>query len=203
MASSFTLATLKTALKNHVEDQGSDFSDNLDVLIQLGEDRVLKDLPLTIFDDRGNVTVTAGTQTATKPTGAIVTRELYYVSAAVRYFLRKRTQEFCNAYAPNTTQAAPKYFADDYSPTEYLISPNPNLTVTAEALFTKRPVSLVTDTTGTWLSNNVGDVLLHACLISVEKYNLADERIALWVAEYGKLLAAARVTLRDLLPGER
>jgi hypothetical protein len=133
----------------------------------------------------------------------LVTRELYYVSASVRNFLRKRTQEFCNAYAPNTTQAAPKYFADDYSETAYLISPNPNLTVTAEALFTKRPASLVTAPTGTWLSNNVGDVLLHACLISVEKYNLADERIALWVAEYGKLLAAARVTLRDLLPGER
>jgi len=202
MASSFTLATLKAALQDHVVDEGTPLSDNLSMLIQLGEDRVLKDLPLTIFDDRGNVTVTAGTQTATKPTGAIVTRELYYVSAAVRYFLRKRTQEFCNAYAPNTTQAAPKYFADDYSTTTYLISPNPNLSVTAEALFTKRPASLVADTTGTWLSNNVGDVLLHACLISVEKYNLADERVPLWKTEYAALLASARATLKDLLPGE-
>jgi hypothetical protein len=203
MASSFTLATLKAALQDHVEDTGTPLSDNLDMLIQLGEDRVLRDLPLTIFDDRDDVSITQGNQVATKPTGALVTRELYYVSASVRYFLRKRTQAFCNAYAPTTTEAAPKYFADDYSETTYLIAPEPNLSVTAEALFTKRPTSLVTDTTGTWLSENVGDLLLHACLISIEKYNLADERIALWVAEYGKLLAAARVTLRDLLPGER
>lgn len=202
MASSFTLATLKTAIQNHVSDTGTPLSDNLDTLIKLGEDRVLRDLPLAVFDARGDVTITAGTQTATKPTGAIVTRELYYVSASTRFFLRKRTQEFCNAYAPTTTQAPPKYFADDYSETTYLIAPSPNLTVTAEALFTKRPNSLVVDTSGTWLSQKVGDVLLHACLISVDKFGVADERIPMWNGEYAKLLASARLDLKHLLRGD-
>jgi len=202
MSSSFTLATLKASIQAHVEDVGTKLAASLSELIQLGEDRVLRDLPLMIFDGRDVVNITQGAQTATKPTGAIVTMELYYVSAGVTYFLKKRTESFCKAYAPNTTEAAPKYFADDYAETTYFIAPNPNLTVVGEALFTKRPTSIVTDTGGTWLSKNIGDVLLHACLISTAKFNIADERLEMWRSEYKNLLASAKMTLKDLL-GER
>lgn len=198
MATSFTLATLKTAIKNHVEDQGTDFNDNIETLIKLGEDMVLKDLPLTIFDGRANVSIAAGTQATNKPTGCIVAHEISYISTTT-FILYPRRYSFLRAAVPNTTQAAPRWFADDYSESQFWIAPSPNLTVTGEALMTKRPDSLVTDTTGTWLSENVGDVLLDACLIRADLFNVADERIATWRVEYEKKLATARLAFAHLL----
>lgn len=199
MATSFTLATLKTQIQNHCEDQGSEFAEQLDTIIQLGEDRILKDLPLSIFDARESVTITAGTQTATKPTNTISVRELYYVNGGTRAILLPRTYSFCLDYAPGTTQATPKYFAEDYSDTQIYLAPNPNVSVTAEALIVKRPTSLVTDTSGTFISKNLGDLLMASCMIAAERYTLAIEQIPMWQEDYRALLASAADDLRHLL----
>lgn len=197
MASSWTYTTLKQAIKDHCEDQSTDFAAQLDMLIGLGEDMILKDLPLAIFDARANVTIAAGLQTASKPAGAIATLDLYYTNASVRTVLKPRTYSYCIEFAPNTTQATPKYFADDYSETQYWLAPNPNVSVTAEALHTKRPASIVTATT-TYIGTNVGDLLLDACMIVAERLALADEK-AKWEADYARDLKAARIDLRHLL----
>jgi hypothetical protein len=199
LATSFTLATLKTQIQNHAEDQGSEFASELDTLIQLGEDAIVRDLPLSTFDSRAAVSIVAGTQTATKPTDTITVRELYYTSAGARVILMPRSYSFCLDYAPTTTQAAPKYFADEYSETEVYIAPNPNVTVTAEAYITKRPTSLVTNTSGTFISKNLGDLLLAACMISAERYIIALEQLTDWKAAYQTALLSAAVDLRHLI----
>ena len=198
MATAFTLATLKTAIKNHVEDQGTDFDSNVETIIKLGEDMILKDLPLSIFDVRGNVTITAGTQTATKPTDALSIYELYYVSGSTRVILLPRSYSFCIDYARTTTQATPKYFAEDYSETAMWLAPNPNVTVTAEALYAKRPASLVT-TSPSFFSTNLGDLLLAACLVAAERFNLGWAESKDWLGEYGRLLQSATYEMRNLL----
>jgi hypothetical protein len=199
MASSFTLETLKTAIQGHIEDDGNDFASNLDMLIQIGEDRILRELPLSIFDARGNVSITAGTQTATKPAGAISILELYYTNSGARTVLSPRTYSYCLDYSPGTTQGAPKFFAEDYSETEVWLAPSPNLSVTAEALYTARPESLVTEINGTFLSRNVGDLLLASCMIATERFNIAAEELATWRADYLDLLVSARLDLAHLL----
>lgn len=199
MATSFTLATLKSAIQGFAEDSGADFAGQLDMLIQLAEDRVLKDLPLSVFDALGSVSIAAGTQTASKPSGAIAIQGLSYINAGTRTILEPRTYSFCLDYSPTTTQATPKYFAEDYSSSQIWIAPNPNVTVTAEAVMTKRPNSLVTDTTGTFISTNIGDLLLAACLISAEQFNIATEQAAMWQAQYAALLASAQNDFKHLL----
>lgn len=198
MATSWTLTTLKTAIKNHVEDQGTDFDTNINDLIKLGEDMLLKDLPLTIFDGRDNVSIAAAGQTPNKPTGCILTHEISYISSSVTYHLYPRRYSFLRAYCPNTTQAAPKFFADDYAEDKYWIAPVPNLTVTAEALMTKRPASITAGSTS-WLGSNVGDLFLKACLIKAELFGMADERVPVWRREYGALLATAQRDFAHLL----
>ena len=198
MSTSFTASSLETAIKNHVADQGSDFDDNVNTLIKLAEDMILKDLPLAIFDARGDVSITAGTQTATKPSGTITMRELYYTSSSVRYILLPRTYSFCLDYSTNTTQATPKYFAEDYSSTQIYISPSPNVTVTAEALITKRPDSIVDGST--FIGTNLGDLLFNACLITANRFGLATPEKQDAQADYDRALASAQITLRHLLP---
>lgn len=198
MATSWTLTTLKTALKNHVEDQGTEFSDNLNTIIQLAEDRTLKALPLTIFDGRGNVSIAAAGQTPNKPTGCILTHEISYISSSVTYHLYPRRYSFLRAYCPNTTQAAPKYFADDYAEDKYWIAPVPNLTVTAEALMTLRPASITAGSTS-WLGSNVGDLLFAACMMGAEQFTVAWDEAKAWEVIFARRLADAQRDFARLL----
>ena len=199
MSTSFTYATLKTAIKNHVEDQGTDFDGNVDTIIQLGEDQILRDLPLEIFDAKAqSVAITAGTQTATKPTGTVAMRSLYYTSGGTRYFLAPRSKTWMDAVCTDTTQRAPRWFDEGYSATQIYIAPNPNLSVTALADITKRPTSIVS-ASPTFLGTNVGDLLLASCLIKAQQFNLGWEEGANWNAVYKERLASARIDLRHLL----
>ena len=202
MSVAFTLATLKTLIQNHVEDDGTDFTDNLDKLIQIGEDWCLKVLQLEIFKATANITVTQGQRTITKPTGYLSADSLYLRTATVS-FLEPRTFEYCLDYAPaSASEGTPKYFAE-YSTTEIYIVPTPNAAAAAAGLASrhlKRPSSLVTDTSGTWLSNNVGDLLFNACMAAVDKFNVSDERVnTVWVPERDRLLVLAREDFKDLI----
>lgn len=200
MPTSWTYATLKQAVKDHVEDHGTAFDGVIDNLIKLGEDRIVKDLPLTIFDARDqDVTITAGTQTATKPTDAIATRELYYVDDnSTRVVLLPRSYSWIRAAYPDTTQRTPKYFAEDYSETQYFIGPNPNVSKTAKADVTKRPASIVSAST-TWIGTNAGDLLLASCMVAAERFNLGWAESKDWKADYDELVTAARIDFRHIL----
>lgn len=199
MASSFTYATLKAFIKEGVEDEGADFDANVDTIIKIGEDRVLKDMPLSLFDGRANVSLVAGNQTPNKPAGCIVAHEITYTSGGETVILYPRRYSYLRAVVRNSTQATPKYFADDYPDlTQFWLAPNPNVTLTAEALMCKRPDSIVT-ANATWLGTNVGDVLLASCMIAAERFNLGWDEMKNWGADYTRLLASARVEFAAFL----
>jgi len=200
MSTVFTYESLKTSIKNHAEDQGVNFANNIDTMIRIGEDRVIRELPLSVYQAKGNVTITQGTQATTKPTGALAIHNLYYLLAGERKFIEPRPYSYCLDYAPNTTQAPPKYFAEDYSATEMWLAPAPNLSVTAEAFYLKRPNSIITDINGTWISLNAGDLLLAACMIAGERYNIDMEKMTMWLTDYPLLLASAYTQFEHLLP---
>lgn len=204
MASSFSYSVLKTAIKNHVEDQGTNFDANVDTLIKLGEDRVVKDFDLEIFDTTGSITLTVDVATITKPgSGAavIAPRTLWYTNgSSKRVVLRQRTYEFIQDYWPTPSDTGePKYFCE-LTESTWGVAPTPNATRTGTARYVSRPTSVVSQTAGTWISLNFGDLLLRACLMSAEAYLKADERVALWKAEYADLLAVAQ---REVRAGRR
>ena len=201
MASNFSYSTLETALKDAVEDQGTDFDGKINELIQRAEDRLLMDLNFEIFDVWSSITFVNGTRTATLPTGFLDVRKLYYTASSSVVWLEERTQDYLLDYWPSTsnTTTTPKFWAP-YSETAILIAGTPGATpTTGTANGTKRPDSLVTDTSGTWLSENVGSLLLHACIIEAEKHNLSDERLTMLKAEYGDLLQKAQRQFAHLL----
>ena len=199
MASSFTLAQLKTEIKNFVEDQGTDFDSSIENLIKLAEDKVLTDLDLDIFDDTGSITLTKDTQTATMPTSFLKLRSLFFTSGGNRSFMEQRTYEYLIDYWPSTTSTGtPLYFAP-LTTTTIQVAPTPSANLTATARGIKRPNSVVTDTSGSWLSLNCGSLLLKACLVVSEQFNISDERIPGWKQEYAEDLAARRIEFRHLL----
>ena len=199
MASSYTLAALKTSLKDFAEDQGTDFSGSLDDLIKLAEDKVLIDMDLDIFDATGSMTLSIATQTSSVPTDFLKVRSMFYTSGTTRTFMEPRTYEYLVDYWPNTgTTGTPLYWAP-YTPTTVYVAPLPSVVLTATARGIKRPVSVVTDTAGSWLSLNCGSLLLKACLVVAGQFNIADERNVLWKTEYLEDLTARRIEFRHLL----
>lgn len=199
MSSSYTLAQLKTSIKDFVEDQGTDFDGSINDLIKLAEDKVLIDLDIDIFDETDSVTLTDAVQTATIPTGFLKIRSMFNTSGTTRTFLEQRTFEYLVDYWPSTTvKGTPLYWAP-YTTTTIYIAPTPSATTTATARGIKRPTSIITDTAGSWLSLNCGSLLLKACLVVSEQFNIADERIGGWKAEYAEDLEARRIEFRHLL----
>ena len=198
MALALTLATLKTAIQNHIENQGAAFSGNLNTLIQLGEDRVVKDFDLEIFDSEQDITLTINVATITKPSNTIAGRTLWYTNGSSdRVVLRQRTYEFIQDYWPTPADTGePKFFCE-LTTTTWGVAPTPAATRTGKARCIIRPTSIVTDTAGTWVSLNFGDLLLRACLMMSEAFEKADDRIMIWKMEYTDLLAVAKREIRS------
>ena len=200
MASSFTYATLVTAIKNHVENQGTAFAGNIDTLIKLGEDRVVRDFDLEIFDSIEDITLTVNTATFTKPSNTVSGRTIWYTNGdSERVVLIQKTYEYLQDYWPTpSTTGEPKFYCEIDS-TTWGVAPTPAATRTGKARVIKRPASIITDTSGTWFSLQFGDLLLRACLVMSEAFEKADDRVPLWKAEYAELLAVAKREARALL----
>ena len=82
-------------------------------------------------------------------------------------------QEYSPDLSDTTIRGLPKYYADfdksfatsSSSGSTITIAPVPDADYTVELHYLYRPTSLVTDTSGTWLSNNARDALLYGSLI--------------------------------------
>lgn len=201
MATSFTYATLKTAIKNFVEDQGTDFDANVDAIIGLGEDRCVKDLDLEQwYVEDTTKTIAQGDRTLTLPTGSLRVGDIFITtSGTTKAPLIERTYSYLRDYAPgDTPQARPKFWAP-FSETAIAIAPASDASYAVTMKHLKRPAGLASGNTTTWLGTNLGDLLLYACLINAELYGVNDERIPAWTTEYQRALAAALVQFRNLV----
>lgn len=195
----WTYATLKEAIQGWLVNESTDLTDFIDELIGLGEVKLVKDLDLEIFDSEEDISFVSGTATLDKPTGCISIRALWYMAGTSRQYLRERSREYLNDYAPDrTVTGTPTYWCEE-SATTIRVAKTPASSVTGKALIIKRPEGLSGSNTTTWLGTNAPDALLYACLLETSKYEMADERIALWQTSYDDALDRTKVDLRAVL----
>lgn len=200
MSTAFNLASLTTAIYGFVEEiDGSDLSEHINTVIQLAEDRCIKDLDLEIFTTTSTgVAFVAGTPEITKPATLLVEKNVFYTKNGSVKYLFKRDLSWLRDYWPvSSAQGTPKYYAE-LSETQWVVAPAPDDTSLWQANMISRPVSLVTDSDGTFLSTNAGNLLLYACLLTSEQFGVADERIPVWKDTYAEALLTTRVELRSI-----
>lgn len=200
MATSYTLATLKAAVISRVEDQGTEFAAELDLLVKKAEDRLLLDLNLEIFDAWGTLTFTSGSRLAALPENAIKARQVYFTSSGSVVWMEERTQSYILDYDPSSSNGTPKFWAP-YSETHLMVGPKPGASpATGSVLCIDRPTSLVSDSGGTWLSENCGSLLEYAMLVEsarhLKKWEQAKTFDAAYLQQY---LPASRQELRHLI----
>lgn len=208
----YTYATLTAALQNWLEDDDAEFVGTIPEIIELGELRVLRDLDLAMFTGEENIVVPAGTDSVAKPDPAPLSTKLNYVGLSCSpaaggdhgrlNWLEHRSREFVADYNGANFGVAghglPRYYAEE-SETSWLLAPIPNVDVNLKARFTVRPDGLSEATTETWLSVNVPDLLLKACLAESERFLKSDDRITIWEQDYVSLLQSVREETYSLL----
>ena len=199
MATSYTYTTLKAALLSFTEELSTDtYADDIDKIIPLAEDKVLRDLDLELFDKTEAGAFTGSNAFLTKPTDLLSVRVMHYTDASGNFqLIEPRSWAVCKDYWPKvaTTTATPKYFAE-YDDTSWFIAGTPASGLTVTIRFISRPAGLTSSNTTTWLGTNVGDLLFYACLVTSEQYLKADDRIATWKTEYVERLTAAKFELK-------
>tara|TARA_X000001388_G_scaffold21957_1_gene14947 strand:- start:1177 stop:1851 length:675 start_codon:yes stop_codon:yes gene_type:complete len=173
-----TLAELKTLIQNYTENTETTFVNSLDDFIKNAENRIFDLVQFDYF--RKNVTgsLTTGNTYLTTPTDYQLSFSLAVVDGNGDYnYLDKKHPSFMREYSVDPTDSTlrglPKYYADfdkelstaSNNGSTIIVSPVPDANYTVELHYLYKPNSLVTDTTGTWLSNNARNALLYGSLI--------------------------------------
>ena len=180
-----TYSSLTQDLKDWMENDGTEFSNETDNFIGLTEQRIVRDIDPQAFTTTAYSSFNVNDRFVTKPTDALVIRHLLYLdSNSKRYFLEKRTDEYIYDYWPTiATTGTPKYFAD-YNDTEILVAPTPSAALTIEMSYVQRLDTLSSSNTTNWLTINAQELLLFGALMEACTFSKNREDLQIYSSRY-------------------
>jgi len=194
---SFTYDQLKTAIQNYTQNEETSFVDNLPLFIRIAEERILKNVQLTLFRKNATAAMTVNNQYLAAPSDFLAPFSLSFTDAVNdKYFLEYKDVNFIQEFNPDdTTVGAPRYYAF-FDINNFIIGPTPNGSYAVELHYFYRPQSLTTGSgTGTtWLSTNAEVALLYGCLIEAYTYMKGEADV---MQEYEKRFMEAIVSLKN------
>jgi len=163
---SFTLATLKTAIQDYLESSETTFVNNLDVIIQEGEERIFKLVQLP--EQRKNVTgnVSTNNRFLTLPDDYLAPFSLAVIDSGTYHYLEFKHPSFSKQFVSSTsTTGRPRYYTQ-FDEDTFEIIPKPDQNYDAELHYLHRPRSITAGASDgtTFLSTEYPDALLYACL---------------------------------------
>ena len=174
-----TYSELSTLIQNYLNNDESTFVSTIADFVKNAEDRIFNLVQEDVFRKNVQGTVTAGNRFLTAPNDFLLTFSLAVIDSTTNdyHFLLKKHPSFMQEYTPDLSDTSlrglPKYYADydkaystsSDSGSTIALAPVPDANYTVELHYLYRPTSLVSDTSGTWLSVNARDALLYASLI--------------------------------------
>lgn len=170
---SFTYAQLKTAIQNYADYDESTFVTNLPVFIRQAEERILKNVQLSLFKKNVSGSFTGSNKYLTCPTDFLAPYSLSYTDADSEYqFLEFKDVDFVQSFNPNpATTGSPRFYAV-FDINNFIIGPTPSSSFAAELHYFYRPASLTAgaDSGTTWLSENAQIALLYGSLVEAYIY---------------------------------
>lgn len=174
--SALTLSELKTLIQNYVENNETTFVNTLDDIIENAEERIFELVQFDYFRKNVKGNMTTGSRFLTAPSDFELSFSLAVIDSNGDYhYLDKKHTSFMQEYAPDPTDSSarglPLYYGDfdkdlnsGSKESTLILAPVPDQNYTTELHYLYKPNSLVTDTSGTWLSENARNALLYGCL---------------------------------------
>lgn len=193
---SFTYDELKTAIQDYTQNSETSFVTNLPVFIRVAEERILKNVQLTLFRKNATATTTAGNQYLAAPSDFLAPFSLSFTTGGDKTFLDYKDVNFVQTYNPDPTDTgAPKYYAF-FDDANFLLGPTPDAAYDVELHYFYRPASLTAGAGSgtTWLSDNAEIALLYGSLIEAYTYMKGEPDM---MQEYEKRFAESVIAMKN------
>ena len=187
----YTLSQLESDLRDYTEVDSTIFSGAvLSRFIQNAETRILRDVNIDADRKSQTGSLVIGQEYINAPAGCLVVRSIQVTeddtSPNTKKYLEIRDVTFLNEYnqyaSAGSTVATgrdiPKYYAmyggatgiTDTTSGTIMFAPCPDKTYTFQVNYVALPTSLVTNTSGTYISRNFANGLLYASLVEAFGY---------------------------------
>lgn len=163
-----TYSELKQAIQDYVEYDETTFVNNIPLFIRMAEERILKQVQLTLFRKNATATIFASQQYLRCPEDFLAPFSLSLTGTdGDKFFIEFKDPSFVQEYNPDpTTTGQPKYFAQ-FDLNNFLLAPTPDAEYGAEIHYFYRPASITAgaESGTTWLSENGEMALLYGSLL--------------------------------------
>ena len=169
---SFTFAQLKTALQDYTENEETSFVTNLPIFIRQAEERILKNVQLTLFRKNVTGTIASNSLYLNLPADFLAPYSFAITSSSEKIFLEFKDVNYLQSVNPNpATTGVPKYYAL-FDVENFILAPTASTSFESELHYYYRPASLTagSDSGTTWLSENAEVALLYGSLIECYTY---------------------------------
>jgi hypothetical protein len=195
---SFTYAQLKTAVQDYAENDETSFVNNLPVFIRQAEERILKNVQLSLFRKNVSGNMSINNQYLACPSDFLAPFSLSFTDAdSNKTFLDFKDTDFVQSFNPNSsTTGNPRYYAS-FDVDNFIIGPTPDASRVVELHYFYRPASLTAGAEGatTWLSENAQVALLYGTLVEAYIYMKGEPDI---MAQYEKRFAESVNSMKML-----
>lgn len=165
---SFTYAQLKQAIQDYAENDETTFVNNLPTFIKNTEEKILKNVQLSLFRKNATGNMSASNQYLAQPTDFLAPFSLSFTDGnGNKTFVDFKDVDYIQTFNPDpTTTGAPRYYAVfdiDY----FILGPTPDSSYSAELHYYYRPASLTAgaESGTTWLSENASVAMLYGSLV--------------------------------------
>ena len=170
----YTLAELQTDIRGYTEVDSNVFTDAvLSRIIKNAENKIYREVDSDQDRHYATSSLIIGNRYVTIPSDLRLIRYVQLKdSAGNQYYLEQRDTTFMAEYYSDPGSSSvdiPKYYAN-WDENFWVVAPTPDKTYEITLGYNKEPVSIVTDTAGTFLSNKYADLLLYACLVNAYGY---------------------------------
>ena len=193
---SFTFATLKTAIQDYSENTETTFTNNLSNFIKIAEERILKNVQLSIFRKNATAAFTSSNEFLACPTDFLTPFSLSFTDASSnKVFLDYKDVNFIQTFTPNSsTTGSPRFYAL-FDTDNFIVAPTPSASFAVELHYYYRPNSLTAgaDSGSTWLSTNAPNALLYGALMEAYTFMKGEQDV---MANYAQRFTEAVQSLK-------
>ena len=178
----FTYDNLVTDIRNYTEVDANVLTAAIvNRIIEDAEFKILRDIPLDAYKKQSTGNLVTGQNTINVPAKTLFVKgvQVYDSTSAAtgsNTYLEKKDETYLQEYVPSTESAKrgkPKYYAmfggatgvTDTTSGRLFLAPAPDSTYVFKIHYEAIPTSLVTDTSGTYISQYFPNGLLYACLV--------------------------------------
>ena len=165
---SFTYAQLKQAIQDYTENDEITFVTNLPIFIRAAEERILKNVQLSLFRKNVSGNFTASNEYLAAPSDFLAPFSLSFTDGdGDKQFLLFKSVDFVQEYNQDPADTGlPRYYAV-FDIDNFIIGPTPDSSYVAELHYYYRPASLTVgaESGTTWLSENATMGMLYGSLI--------------------------------------